>query len=419
MTKTRKNKHNKSNIKNRFKNQNKNKRNKRRSKTRKTSKQRIIKSRTPRDIERISLVISDTLKHKHGEHDLAEGIMDPIHGLKSSYAPTINEQLVSLKSIPREKMGDCNNEYAFKLKEPLKIAIPGSMYGKYCFKYTEPEAKKFLLHNLSANKHINPGVVVPPIQMQSNCWFNTMFATLFISDKGRKFFHYFRELMIEGKQATGQKIPEKLADAFALLNFAVDSALTGSKYAYELNTNSIIKQIYESIPDHYHKKMPYLVGVDEASNPIRYYGSIINYLDEHSLQFLFVSKLETDWKMRVSTDVKALAHKPHIIIFEIFDKASETMNKPETFKIGDTEYKLDSCVIRDTTQQHFCATITCEGEEMGYDGMSFHRLVPMKWKNTINTNKIWEFEGSNDTDETPLKWSFMNGYQLLLYYRVK
>jgi len=414
MTKTRK--HNKSNKPSKQKKNNRD--GKRRTKT---SKQRIIKSKTPRDIERISLVISDSLKRKHGAHDLAKGIIDPIHGMgvKSSYAPTINDQLVSLKSIPREKIGDCNNEFAFKLREPLKIAIPGSMYGNYCFKYSQPEAKKFLLHNLSANKHINPSIVVPPIQMQSNCWFNTMFATLFISDKGRKFFHYFRELMIEGKQARGAKIPEKLADAFALLNFAVESALTGSKYAYELNTNSIIKQIYESIPDHYHKKMPYLVGVDEASNPIRYYGSIINYLDEHSLQFLFVSKLETDWKTRVSADVKALVHKPHIIILEIFDKASETMNKPEAFKLGDAEYKLDSGVIRDTTQQHFCATITCEGKEMGYDGMSFHRLVPMKWKNTINANKTWGFEGSSDTDGTPLKWSFMNGYQLLLYYRVK
>ena len=158
MTKTRKhNKRNKSN-----------KRNKRRTKTGKTSKIKIIKSKTPRDVERISLVISNSLKHKHGEHDLAKGIKDPIQGLKSSYAPTINEQLVSLKSIPREKIGDCNNEYAFKLREPLKIAIPGSMYGKYCFKYTEPEAKKFLLHNQTANKHINPSSVVPPIQMQSN-----------------------------------------------------------------------------------------------------------------------------------------------------------------------------------------------------------------------------------------------------------
>jgi hypothetical protein len=56
---------------------------------------------------------------------------------------------------------------------------------------------------------------------------------------------------------------------------------------------------------------------------------------------------------------------------------------------------------------------------MGYDGMSFHRLVPMQWKDMINTKKIWKFEGSNDNDGTPLQWSFMEGYQLLLYYRVK
>lgn len=382
----------------------------------------IVKSKTPNDIERVSIDIANSLKGKDGS---AKGIKNPIlidgHGRIKSYAPTINQQLVSLKSIPREKIEDCNNWSAFKLNEPLKIALPGKYYGNSCVKYTDAKAKQFLLHNLSANKHINPEKIVPPIQIQSNCWFNTMFAVLFISDKGRKFFHYFRTLMIEGKQATGAKIPEKLADAFALLNFAVESALTGSKYAYELNTNSIIKQIYESIPDKYHKIFPYLVGVDEASNPLRYYGSIISYLDERTLQFLFVSKMETgDWKSRVERDVKKLAHKPHVIIFEIFDNYSDKIVKPEQFMIdGNAEYKLDSCVIRDTTQQHFCATIMCEGAEMGYDGMSFHRLVPLKWKNTINANKGWGFEGSNNSDGSPLMWSFTKSYQLLLYYRVK
>lgn len=389
--------------------------------THNNKKFRVFKSKTPRDIQRASLIIAKSLKQPNS----ASGIKNPIQnhvmgfGKVSSYAPTINQDLVTLKSIPREKISDCNNSRAFKLEEPLKIAIPGAYYGNNCHKYSTPEAQKFLLHNLSANKHINPDIIVPPIQIQSNCWFNTMFATLFISDKGRKFFHYFRELMIESKQANGTPIPEKLADAFALLNFAVESALTGSKYAYELNTNSIIKQIYESIPDKYHKIYPYVVGVDAASNPIRYYGSIITYLDEHSLQFLFISQLKTDWRTRVEPELSKLQHKPHIIILEIFDDESKKIEKPENFAVLGAEYKLDSCVIRDTTQQHFCATITCEGEEMGYDGMSFHRLVPMKWKDTINQDKKWEFEGSTNTDGTSLKWSFKEGYQLLLYYRVK
>ena len=136
---------------------------------------------------------------------------------KKSYAPTINDQLVTLNSIDREDLLDCNINSAFKFKEPLQIGIPGT---KKCFEYYTQEAQDFLLKNLSADKHINPKKIIPPIQSQSNCWFNAMFATFFISDKGRKFFHFLRQLMIEGKQSDGNAIPEKLRDAFALLNFA-------------------------------------------------------------------------------------------------------------------------------------------------------------------------------------------------------
>ena len=90
---------------------------------------------------------------------------------------------------------------------------------------------------------------MPPIQSQSNCWFNAFFVTFFVSDKGRKFFHFLRQLMIEGKQKDGSKIPEKICNAFALLNFGIDACLTGNKFAYELNTNSIIHELYKSIPD--------------------------------------------------------------------------------------------------------------------------------------------------------------------------
>ena len=75
-------------------------------------------------------------------------------------------------------------------------------------------------------------------------------------------------------------------------------------------------------------------------------------------------------------------------------------------------------MIRDTTQQHFCATLTCESTEMAYDGMSYHRLVPLSWKKYINSDFSWGFEGSNDNG-IPLKWNFTHGYQMLMYYRVK
>jgi hypothetical protein len=87
--------------------------------------------------------------------------------------------------------------------------------------------------------------------------------------------------------------------------------------------------------------------------------------------------------------------------------------------VRDGKYEIDSAVVRDISKQHFCSTITCESKEMGYDGASFHRLVPLSWKQKMNSNMEWEFEGTNDYDGTPLKWSFTKSYQLLMYYRVK
>ena len=74
-----------------------------------------------------------------------------------------------------------------------------------------------------------------------------MFVNFFVSDKGRLFFHFFRQLMIEGKQQNNVAIPVKLRDAFALLNFGVDACLTGNQYAYQLDTNSIIHSLYNII----------------------------------------------------------------------------------------------------------------------------------------------------------------------------
>lgn len=364
-------------------------------------KRRIIASETPIKIRKISNNIARKLVNK-------------------SYSPTINQELITLQSIPRNELNDCNIEEAYKLKEPLKIGISGSLYGKSCFEYDTKEAKRFLLRNLAADKHIDPKKIVPPIQSQSNCWFNAMFATFFISDKGRKFFHFFRQLMIEGKQKNGEIIPKNIRDAFALLNFGIDACLTGNKFAYLLNTNTIIHQLYKSIPKTYKKSFPSIVDVDEAGNPLLYYIGIINYLNDNSIILLFIRDADIDWKDRVSEAVSKLTHMPHIIVLEIFDKmASKLDKKPVSFTIDDAKFEIDSAVVRDISRQHFCATITCENQEMGYDGMSYHRLVPMNWKHKMNTDYSWQFEGTTDYDGTPLEWNFTKSYQLLMYYRVQ
>jgi hypothetical protein len=193
-----------------------------------------------------------------------------------------------------------------------------------------------------------------------------------------------------------------------------------------LDTNIIIKNIYNSIPKSYKTNHIFISNTNEAGNPIYYYQSLIDYLDNQSLQLLLIHSANISWKEMIMNEIEKLNHLPHIVILEIYDgknkspgTSGETINKPKSFFIKGSKYSLDSCVIRDTTQQHFCSLITCENKEMGYDGMSFHRLVPLEWKNQINSDFIWEFEGSNNLNGKPLKWNFLHGYQLLIYYRIK
>jgi hypothetical protein len=79
---------------------------------------------------------------------------------------------------------------------------------------------------------------------------------------------------------------------------------------------------------------------------------------------------------------------------------------------------LDSCVVRNTEGYHFCSLLTCEKKEYAYDGMSFHRLVPLSWKKRLNEDFVWRFKGSTDNNNVPLEWNFKSGYQMLVYYRV-
>jgi hypothetical protein len=398
---------------------------KKHKKTRKNSAKKkfyLLPNLNPNYINDVSMLIYQ--QAPHNLPPLVDSVLN--QDLDGSYSPTVNKDLVLLQSMSREKIIDCNNDKAFNLQEPLKIGIPGNFFGNNCIPYYEPKAIKFLLKNLSANKHIKIENIVPPIQSQSNCWFNTMFVTLFISDKGRKFFHFFRQLMIEGKQSNGKLIPSKLKNSFALLNYAIDACLTGNKYAYILDTNAIIQLIYENIPESYKKKLPYLTNVGEAGNPIRYYGSLINYLNNTSIQLIFIKNTNDKWKDKLLGELNNNNHLPHLIILEFYDgsdktpgPSGQTTNKPRSFFIKGAKYTLDSCVIRDTTQQHFSANLTCENKEFAYDGMSFHRLVPMDWKKYINSDYSWGFEGSNNIDGSPLKWNFSHGYQMLIYYRVK
>jgi len=355
-------------------------------------------------------------------HKISDKINRQLHK-SDSYSPTINQDLVTLASIPREDIYGCNIKEAYELKEPLEIEVSfknRDYYDDKCQQYYLPQAESTLLDNLKANKHVDPYKIVPPIQMQGNCWFNAFFVTFFISDKGRKFFHFLRQLMIKGIQKDKTPMPENLRNAFALLNYGIDCSLQGNQFAYELDTNSVIAELFKQIPDSYKELYPEIVNVKDAGNPVMYYIAIINYLQNNSIQMVFLRYADKiNWTSDLGKTISGMSHLPHVIVVEVFEEeASKFDNKALTFKINDAKYQLDSVVLRDIGKQHFCALITCEGIEMGYDGMSFSRLTPFEWKRHLNKDFTWEFKGSTDNG-VPMKWNFMKSYQLLTYYRIK
>jgi hypothetical protein len=381
-------------------------------KNNKVAKGIFLKSTTPPEIS----ILSDQI-----DSELNSNSNSDTNSMIDSYSPSINEKLITLNSLEREPLVKCNTTNAFLNKEPLEISINSK-----CYPYHSKKAKDFLLKNLAANKHINPEKIVTPIQSLGNCWFNTMFVTLFVSDKGRKFFHFFRQLMIEGVRANKKPIPDALKNGFALLNYAIDACLTGNQFAYKMDTNIIIKNIYDNIPLNTKNNLPYITNIKDAGNPIRYYGSLMYYLRENSIQLAFISSCTSDWKKQLTKALEPLANndkninEPHIIILEFFDDASKsTTNKLTKFTLPNkTKYMLDSCIIRNTKGHHFCSLLTCEKKEYAYDGMSFHRLVRLSWKKCLNQDFIWRFEGSTDNNNVPLGWNFKSGYQMLVYYRV-
>tara|TARA_B110000093_G_C12669127_1_gene285431 strand:- start:188 stop:556 length:369 start_codon:yes stop_codon:yes gene_type:complete len=116
-----------------------------------------------------------------------------------------------------------------------------------------------------------------------------------------------------------------------------------------------------------------------------------------------------------------IADKADIYCVEIIDEQSNNFNdRVISFTINGSKYILDSVIMRDKNMFHFCAMITCEGVEYGYDGASMSRLNKFSWKKYINKDKEWTFEGSNFNydKKTPILWNFRSSYQMLFYYRV-
>ena len=250
-----------------------------------------------------------------------------------------------------------------------------------------------------------------------------MFVTFFISDKGRIFFHFLRQLMIEGKQQDGKPLSLPLWNVFSLLNLYIEFCKQGIPLARKINTNKIILNLYHIINTKFQ-----IYNISEAGNPLVYYNTIISYLQNRDITILNVP-LYNNWDMSQITFMNNHNHNhnhnnanpfqkpPHIIICE-FVPTKNPIKRPTQLTIFGYTYELDAVCIIDIDREHFSSCLHIEGVEYMYDGMSQDRLFKRTWKNLINSTETWSFPGSTNYDETLKRWCFLDSYHSLHYYRI-
>jgi hypothetical protein len=339
-----------------------------------------------------------------------------------SFSPSINKKLSikSLKSLKPNKISFC--------KDLLKLRINKT---KKCLNYNNIKVKKFLLNNLKASKHLNPALFIAPKQLLGNCWFNTMFVTFFFSDKGRKFFRFFREYMIKGEKIDKTKIQdERLAKMFFILNLYIEASYNQNKkkilynqllpYLDNLHTNYFIKEIHDTINENIYNKVP---DLDEAGNPIQFYKTIMSYMKYDILKLMEINiQYKENIKYYLKNKFFNYYKIPDIIIINDFESKSFYDKYYNLYQNGiKYTYKLDSIIItnkghfKPKANSHFVSLLTINKEEYKFDGDSYSRLTNFKWKQLINKNKDWYF--NENPNYYPEKYNFLYGYKILFYYR--
>ena len=384
----------------------------------------VVPSTTPAIQENLGNKIASILSNpdvKYKKQKIQQSII--------SFSPEINKKLVTKRKSPPDssviQLTSCVDFRDGARRDP-KVFIKGVG----CRPYFSAEGQHTLMKALSySRKNLKMEQVVAPKQVQSNCWFNTMFMVYFVSDKGRKFFKFFRQLMITGKKANGEIIkPPRLQIAFANLNLAIEASLSGTTLFESFNTNALIKQIYSGIPVKGRRKAIKSTGV--ANNPLAYYQAIMSYLNTENVKLLniYVNSSLIGFNPFVRNELVWYLQKngtlPDVLAIEILDEVSKKYDKSKELVYTNIDglnvtYKLDSSVVRDTKKRHFCCVLEIGGKECGFDGASFRKLSTFKWKKFLNANKNWTFEGSTwDGTTEDILWNFKNGYQILFYYRV-
>jgi len=405
--------------------------------TRKSHKKQIkhIKNTTPYADNFISKKIYSFLKQENTPPTNLEIVSHTLEKYQS-YSPSILDRLEGLHKGITDVFGcksnsiedflmastfvDKNDMQEYDLKIKVGINNDGT---PICRNWNSKSAIQTLLSNLKYSKTIKCNQIVAPLQRNSNCWFNSFFMNFFISDKGRTFFRKFRQCMILGTTFDNHPISNrKLKKPLFLLNMAIESSYNTGNLPKELalgsvmNTNNLINYIYHSLTLQQKRNNLDITPSTYANNPVNYYIGLTNLLNKDTINILELDNYN-EFFLLTKFFKKLDNYKiPEVIILNIYDEESISIkDKKLSFRIDNTVYDLDSVVMRDTSMKHFCSLLTCNGKDYAFEGSSFKRISPFHWRNMLNRDKKFTFNGM--ASQVKMYWNFKKGYQQLFYYR--
>jgi hypothetical protein len=354
-----------------------------------------------------------------------------LKNINRSFSPLVNKNLDvnSLKTLKNRTI---------KLCDSLLEINTGTVIHPKCLKFNSMKVKKILLKNLISSKHLKPEKFIAPKQLYSNCWFNTMFVTFFFSDKGRKFFRFFRNLMITGKKQDNSMLDDqRLRKSLFILNLYIEASYNQSssgtsknnlheqvkRLTSNLDTNFLIKNIYDIIKLNEPKYD--LPNIDEAGNPLDFYQIIMQYLKYDVLNILRID-VDKNSKLKYKTTNEILDYlfkrERDIVVFEDYYSGMDYETSYEVELKGKKyKYILDSIIMTNKghynpkDNSHFVSVLTINGVGYKFDGGSYSRLTKFDWKKLLNTNKDFTFK--ENPAFHPEKYNFTKAYKILFYYR--
>ena len=381
----------------------------------------VLKNTTPEFNRSVARELDDSIKPqdkqlektKNKDFDLSPESLALYELIRISYSPQVNKLLDSLQSLSENPATfSCENNQQIKIKKGSKVE---------CVDWESKEAQNAMLHNLK-RKHINFSNVVAPANIDKNGWFNVYFMAFFISDKGRLFFRFFRQIMITGKMISEDSKPIKpeLRWPLFLLNYYIESSILGKgdpeNFASQMNTNTLVREIGGALSKIY---STHAFNTETTSNPLNLYMAFTKFLGN---QVMF--KPVRPSALKESHMVKHIGHGIRsgsgfaelLAVFVDPGKKKKDMQKRYTYTdkdFGNFTYALDSIIMLSKDKTQWAALITGNKKGYAFDGNSFSRLTPYEWKNKINSSEEFTFEGSSKTYSLSPTSTYIMLYYLL------